>query len=290
MKRTLILLAIGMIVGALWPAVVKAADDTDRELRLLRAENKMLKATLKRLDKEAKALREELKQLKKTNAALAAQLPARQGMPTTQASQPTTTILYKGKKRTSAWFDDAFKEYGGSYFVVTYDGKTLLPLFGLRRHRLELLLAGKTPPNTIESNPPEIGSIQTAHATVLQVLKNDEVLATVRESITKKLITIHIKGIYGKPATDGANVSGSLFQYLGPYAYVNTKGIKNTVQSYGCCRPPTKNEFAAGLLKGVVLKKLKPVKVTPNYKQKNWRKNLFGRDGLWFKIVETEAP
>lgn len=63
MRRVLFLLTVGMVVTALGPAGAKAAD-IDQEIRVLRAENNLFKATLEQRNKEIKALKQEIEALK----------------------------------------------------------------------------------------------------------------------------------------------------------------------------------------------------------------------------------
>ncbi len=56
------LLTVVMVAAALWPSLAKAADD-DLEVRLLRAENTMLKSTLGDRKKDIAALKEKVRQL-----------------------------------------------------------------------------------------------------------------------------------------------------------------------------------------------------------------------------------
>lgn len=63
MRRALFLLIVGVAVSALWPAGAKGAD-VDQELRQLRAENNLLKATLAQRDKTIEAMNKEIETLK----------------------------------------------------------------------------------------------------------------------------------------------------------------------------------------------------------------------------------
>jgi hypothetical protein len=197
-------------------------------------------------------------------------------------------VIYNGKERTANWLDAAFRKYGP--VILTGDGKSFVDTGYMRQPEACLLLAGQTLPTTIESDPPAIGDFGVAYATVLQVLTPDEVLATVHEELTNKVILIHIEGIDAKLTTDGSSVSTQTFMYLGPYSYKNAEGIKVTIQSWRVCRPVTKDEFAVALSRGLILMDRKRVKVTPNWGQKDWQKNLIGYGYTWFKIVETKVP
>lgn len=79
MKRATFLLAAGLVSLAFGPAGAKAADD-DQELRLLRAENNLLKATIEQRDKQIEALKKEI-----------------------QASQPAAPA--DGKPAAGGWVD-----------------------------------------------------------------------------------------------------------------------------------------------------------------------------------------
>jgi len=69
MRRAPFVLTVGMFTVALWSVQAQAAD-VDQELRQLRAENTLLKATLEQRNKEITALKNEITSLKQEIAAL----------------------------------------------------------------------------------------------------------------------------------------------------------------------------------------------------------------------------
>lgn len=287
--RELAVLVAGLTFMLLPAGGVNAADDQadrEQELRILLAENKLLKSTIEARDKEIAAIKAELAELKTEIARLKAGVPQSQPAGEPEAPAPAK-ITYLGRERSLAWLEDAFEKYAGN-LVICKD--TVFDTGKLRAKEQAFLLTGRVMPNLIESNPPEVGAFQGTTGKILQVINGCELLVQVSELITDEPITIHIKGIDATNLTDGATLAFSIVQYLGPYTYESAAGAKRTVQSYEFARTVTKDEFVLVLSKGFKLVEYKPVKVTPNYRNKNWQDNLIGHGSTWYKITEKPVP
>jgi len=63
MRRALFILTVGVTVSALWPVGAKGVE-VDQEIRQLRAENNLLKATLAQRDKKIEVMNKEIETLK----------------------------------------------------------------------------------------------------------------------------------------------------------------------------------------------------------------------------------
>jgi hypothetical protein len=153
----------------------------------------------------------------------------------------------------------------------------------------------------IGSDPPPKGSIRRAAvrlspdvvwAKVIQVINENEVLATIPDRLGEELLIIHVKGVNGKVLTEGAKLGCLIFRYLGQYTYDDTKGAKRTVQSYVRCREVSKEEFALALSKGLILHDYKLVPSKEDTDNPDWElQTVHGKKGdRWYKVVETNVP
>ncbi len=135
MRRTLFLLTVGIVATVLWTAEVKAADD--QEVRRLRADRSLFKATLERREKqiadlkeEIKGLKEEIERLKK--GATHAEKPSSPAAPasdTKSIESPVTLKVGNGELRVRFQFTTLYVPAGppmkgrlgySGFFFVTY--------------------------------------------------------------------------------------------------------------------------------------------------------------------------
>jgi hypothetical protein len=256
---------------------------------------KILRAQVALLQAQVKSQAEEI-------ALLKANLANRNAPATGPVVTTANELLYRGKVRTKSWMDAMFIKHqremaiwdGTAYNRGNLTGLDWL-LFSATGHSIDEIIG-------IDDQTPQPGDVRKVTLKVLSVVNKTEILATTGKDLT----VIHIKGIDDENLTDGKVIPRKLLVYLEPYTYTSANGGKRTVQSWGCCREPTMEEFLKALSKGFILKERKLVHLDDlrtnqmlDAEGKKWS-DSFGygdiKKGIWsgdhgaYKLTETPVP
>jgi hypothetical protein len=235
--------------------VISPAYGQDDDPAMLKAENDMLRASVKRQQ-------EIIAELKAENARLKAKLGPSEptDKPQTDTSGNVDAPVYRGQKRSKFWFETAYNHFRDKIALV--DGKYV-------DIGKDLLTLGKV------AGKEEIvsGNLLYLHREtlcegfprVLQVLGPSELLVN-HPAISlwkggamyrSKASVIHIRGIDTKGLVDGRVLGDKTLLHVGTYQYQDLLGATRTVSSYVLCKPLTKEQFADALAKGFKLTEYK---------------------------------
>ena len=280
------------------------------EIRRLKADVKLLRASLKRQRGKVAELEKEVRRLKA--------LCRERGIdPTAKPKQEKPKRPKKDAKaqdRAKIPFDELFKEFHDKIALV--DGEYYD--IGWQKLRLETLNApgrnafrrGPPEPWGSQSPPREVGRYRCmggyvypfATIKVQQIIGPKELLALPPDDMV-----IHLKGMSTKGMVTGDYLLQHWVVYIGPYQYRTTQGGTHTVRSYELYRPLTKEQFADALAKGFKLHRyrLKPIR-PPRFRRavtgiggpgipggyirpRGGAKGVIRRGGRWYKLVGEPA-
>jgi cell division protein FtsB len=263
MKQMVFPLAIGMFVLALGVCAARAAEGQDpaNELRLLRAENTLLKASLAQRNKEVEALKAEIAKLSEQvrqlqelcrNAGIALPQPTAEPVATPPEAPKAETYMYLGKPCPKMWFEQMYRKFADK--IVRVDGKYL---------DVGKAVAGYT------DDQPYVGDIGTAGVipigcTIMQVIDNDEVLI-LKPGWSREVLIVpdeifHVTGVDTKGLVDGSPFQAKIV-CIGTYHYVTVTGAGATITSCAVHTPLTKEQFAEALAGGLQLVSYRRVEV-----------------------------
>jgi hypothetical protein len=256
--------------------VAKLAED---EIRQLRAENTSLKATMAQENKEVEALKAEIARLSEQvrqlqdlsrNAGIALPQPTTAPAVTPPEASKAEIFMYRGKPRSKAWFDDAYRRFADQ--IVRVDGKYL---------DVGKALVGGTEVSVDLVGMNCMASARSVECHVLQVIGKDEVIvsqgfADGRDSIVPNSV-FHVQGVDTKNLVDGGKFEAGLV-LIGPYHYGAVTGGGAAIPSYAVLTPLTKEQFAEALAGGLQL---------VFYRRVEEKKPGGGRE---FKVVGTPVP
>jgi hypothetical protein len=169
--------------------------------------------------------------------------------PEEKRRRETPFMVYAGKPRTEAWFNEQYEKFKDS--IVCADGKF---------KDISLALQGKVLP--IDGLPPapgtEIRYIGNAEfeagmaqwAEVVQVIDKKSCLIHVMRAVAEvaDVCTVRLTGCDTTDMADGSRLQGygsrgQFVVYVGTYSYENVRGSKSTVQNFTPLRSLTKDEF-----------------------------------------------
>jgi hypothetical protein len=300
MKRTAFLLTVGAGLLALGLCGTWAANGQEPAdaLRLLQAENTLLKATMVQRDKEIESLKKEIESSKALTAVLMEKLRAKSGVATTPpVAGPTTpgsvtqprsepavpnSYMYKNKVRDDKWFDQMWKTFSDK--IACVGGKYLD--IGFARLR--------SYPEEVQAEPPKPGTElrrSRDDSTIFQVLGKEEVL--VRTALYDVLF--YVKGLDTSQLVNGASFPQVDLVYMGPYTYHASNRATNTIQSFIVYKPLTRDQFAEVLSSDFVLVKYKlGSRVSEaTWMATPWQRGLVYRDDPtpgYNKVVSEPVP
>ena len=220
-------------------AIVDEGQKQADEIRLLRAENTLLKATIARLTGQVKQLQELSR-----NAGIALPPPTTASAATPPGTPRGETYMYLGRPRDKAWFERMYKAFADK--IVRVDGKYL--------DVGKALVGG--------SEVPGVAGIGGAGATpigstVMDVIDKSQVLiriywpwgpqgmAPIVSSHSPDYI-FHVTGVTTKGMVDGAPFRADLV-CIGTHHYTTVSGAGATVPSYTIRRWLTQEQFAEAL-------------------------------------------
>ena len=250
MKRTAFLLGVGACFLVFGPLAAKPDED---ELRVLRAENNLLKATAETRKKEVGALKEEiaklseqLRQLQEVcrNAGIAPPQSDAKAAATPPEAPKAETYMYLGKPCPKAWFEQMYRRFGDK--IVRVGGKYLdvgKPLVGL------------TDQVSWAPNIGTAGKLEGGYR-IMQVIDDDELIIRVPGwsygGITVRDSFLHITGLDTKGLVDGGLIEAKVV-YIGTYHYKTVTGAGATIPSLAVHTPLTQEQFAEALAGGLEL-------------------------------------
>lgn len=258
MKRTAFLLTVGVGLLALGLCGTWAANGQEPAdaLRLLQAENTLLKATLAQRDKEIESLKTEIATLRVEKEKLARK-PNTPGIVVSDG----TEVVYEGKPRTREWFEQMYVKYCNK--VILVDGKAIL-VFDDKGdevggyHTSDGMWSATTPVGAVLRSPRN-------WTEVLSVIADSEYLV-IRRGVPSQTtnsgfgfseglseLLFHVKGA-AVGLVDGAEFPQTRMVYVGTYRYSATSGAAKTVQSFVVYTPSstlTREQFADALKQGL---------------------------------------
>ncbi len=216
------------------PATTQPIKEVD-EIRLLRAENKVLRARIEVLEKQV---------LRLENKKVLIPGPKPPLKSPTKAKRNPKVFTYRGRPRTPEWFKWRYNEFAGPYGrrVVIIDGKC----YDIGKERLQ-----------------GIKSVWDKERPVVRSFRRTGRRPRIVQQHSEGVFVAESKELYGKEQTLIYYVKGgssssvrhitSLLRYIGPYVYKTAEGTSESVAGYVACRTPTRAQFAEALAGGFQL-------------------------------------
>ena len=237
----MIRLHLVVVLGICTFSTLTMAEDNSARVRLLEAENKLLRAQID-------ALKKRLKTMEATSRPIAPKTKP----PTTQPVGPT----YLGRKISKARFNSLYKEFAGKVILL-----------GGKYYNVGKPILNRLP--SVSETPPNVGDLRDAGgAEVVSVLSKDASILEYRWSygrvnigggrvgstgIVHRSVVIHVKGIVPRLNVSQNRIANLDVVYVGKFLWRTGWGGGLTVQSYQVLKPLTEEEFTLMLKSGFKL-------------------------------------
>lgn len=273
-KRVLAIVAVGLVFLLLAVGRANAGDgqpDSEQELRVLRAENTLLKSTVEARDKEIAALKAELADLKSEVARLKARTAQSQpdaalGAPErTPTSQPTATqpgqIIYKDKARSGVWLNDMYNKFADRIaivdgrFVDLGEGQAYSDTYAGHKGVPSSYYVGGTPRLGEVFQPTgdtRVRHVRDATSVLVDRLGRDGNLMA--GDVGAEPLLYLIAGLDTSKMVDGSPLDCKAMVYVGPW-----RNAGRTVCRFQMPRKLTREEFQAALKSGFELATYLPI-------------------------------